>query len=259
MCNNILWFVTCYKIKSKHNCTNWIKVFICMSGWFIFRGAGSVRCRSGITGWLQCFCVNCHRSVHPILTCVWRRIAHSCSLLYLGQPPSSWFAVIGGLQVCGRWNRRSVSWHDLRATPIFVPSSLCSECQNGSSNYFYRRRPVLLLGVPGDFERPGDHPLRTQLLPGLHWGLLEPAQAKRPVQLPSVQAGVQPETSAEQKHGPGWSGGKVSAIWISSPGCQVQCLYREEMQSCEILPGVLRVLLRGSPESPRGELPREET
>lgn len=103
MCNNILWFVTCYKIKQ----TQLYKLNqgVYLHEWLVYISscseqtqAGRVRCRSGITGWLQCFCVNCHRSVHLILTYVWRRGADGCSLLYLEQPSSSWFTVIGGLR-----------------------------------------------------------------------------------------------------------------------------------------------------------------
>lgn len=115
--------------------------------------------------------------------------------------------------------------------------------------------------MPGGLEGPRDDPLWTQLLLGLHRRLLEPGQAERPVQLPPVQAGVPSETAAEQKHGPRRSGGEATPVWVSGStrgqGGEVQRLHGEESHSREILRRVPRVVLRGSLESPRRELPRE--
>lgn len=120
-----------------------------------------------------------------------------------------------------------------------------------------------MFGVPGGPEGPGDDPLRTQLLPGLHRGLLEPESAAGPVQLPAVQTGVQPQTPAEQKHGPRRGGGEVPAVRLPEPtpgpGGEVQRLQGEDgSRRRQVLPGVRPVVLPDSPESPRRQLPREE-
>lgn len=130
--------------------------------------------------------------------------------------------------------------------------------RNGSRDDLDRTGPVLLLGVPGGSEGAGDDPLRTQLLPGLHRGLL--GSAEEPVQLPAVQAGVQPQTPAEQKHGPRRGGGEVPTVRLSGPtagrGGEVQRVQGEDSRGRQVLPAVRPVVLRDSPETPPHEVSR---
>lgn len=122
-----------------------------------------------------------------------------------------------------------------------------------------------MLGVFGSPEGPGDDPLRTQLLSGMHRGLLEREQAEEPVQLPPVPPGVQPQTAAEQKHGARRSRGEVSPVWASGKAAtgvqsqrgEVHRMFGEESHGRPLLPDVRAVVLRGSPEGARRECPRE--
>lgn len=114
--------------------------------------------------------------------------------------------------------------------------------------------------MSGGSEGPGDDPLRTQLLPGLHRGLLEPESTAGAVHLPPVQTGVQPQTPAEQKHGPRRGGREVPAVRLSEPssgqGGEMQRV--SDSRRRQVLRGVRPVVLPGSPESPRRQLSREE-
>lgn len=160
-----------------------------------------------------------------------------------------------------------------RCAPVVSHASFTSISQHfpadrrgrhGSGDYFHRAGPVQLLGVPGSAEGPGDDPLRTQLLPGMHRGLLEPGQAEEPVQLPPVPPGVQPQTAAQQKHGARRSRGEVPPVWASgaatggqSQGGEVHRVLGKESHGRPLLPDVRAVVLRASSESARLECPRE--
>lgn len=64
--------------------------------------------------------------------------------------------------------------------------------------------------MPGRPERPGNHPVRTQLLLQLYQELLGPGRLPGGLRLPTVQAELQTEASARQKHHVGRRGGEIS-------------------------------------------------
>lgn len=63
--------------------------------------------------------------------------------------------------------------------------------------------------MSGRPERPRDHPVRTQLLLTLYKELLGPGRLPGGLRLPSMQAELQPEAAARQKHNVGRRGGEI--------------------------------------------------
>lgn len=118
--------------------------------------------------------------------------------------------------------------------------------------------PVQLLDLSGRAAGPCDHPMRTQLLLGLHQELLGPGRLPGGLRLPTMSAELQPEACARQKHHAGRRGGEIQEDWTPrgrdafeaklcrGRGRGVRRLHREEEQGCEILPGVSGLLLRGA-------------